>query len=44
MAGYKGSPVMQRLLRRQKLKQSTAVTPTATKPKEEGKDGKKQSK
>ncbi len=41
MAGYKTSPVIRRLLRRQKIKQA-AQQPTAPKPKEktDGKDSK----
>jgi hypothetical protein len=43
MAEYKGSPVMQRLIRRQKIKEATTVeTPAPTPP--EKKDGDKQTK
>ena len=44
MAGYKGSPIVQRLLRRQKVRQDTAAPPATPKPKTEKKDGEKQGK
>lgn len=44
MADYKGSPIMQRLLRRQKVRQATAVSPEKPVEKPEKKDADKRDK